>query len=244
MVKTNNVKRCLVILLITLIICRLFYYRPAAQSLPDTPLKTSHHRQNHHVIQHPIQSRPQSNGHDSFLNQTPIQKPDKIDPKLLSMGLQMMSIKEKKQYIRHKNRIQTVINSGLVPTSSSHDKFDLVIVIQSHRRYQYLDTLFKSMQKARDIGKVLLIVSHDYLLDEMREVVEKVKFCPVSKYSSSLIMTCYCLLHLWASTHYSNVSKVYQFNLLQLLIIIVTNSVNDARSIIKSYRIIRYSMVS
>ncbi|EDV20761.1 uncharacterized protein TRIADDRAFT_31240 [Trichoplax adhaerens] len=89
-----------------------------------------------------------------------------------------MTLKQKKNYVLLKNNLQTVLNSHLLQSTSNH-KFDLVVVVQSHKRYKYLQALMQSLHKARGINKILLIVSHDYLLTEMRTVVESVQFCPV-----------------------------------------------------------------
>ncbi|XP_013403125.1 alpha-1,6-mannosyl-glycoprotein 2-beta-N-acetylglucosaminyltransferase isoform X2 [Lingula anatina] len=66
------------------------------------------------------------------------------------------------------------------------DKFKLqftpnsvVIVVQVHDRIQYLKFLLRSLSEAYDIHKALLIISHDFLSNELNRVVQSIDFCPV-----------------------------------------------------------------
>ena len=69
--------------------------------------------------------------------------------------------------------------------------FDLVMIVQVHRRTEYLKMLVESLRNARDISKVLLVVSFDYYDEELFSVVEKIEYCKVMLLSS----TTYYLMH-------------------------------------------------
>lgn len=56
---------------------------------------------------------------------------------------------------------------------------DIVVVVQVHTRVHYLRKLINSLQRAKDIEKVLLIFSHDVFDPEINSVVQSVDFCKV-----------------------------------------------------------------
>lgn len=79
--------------------------------------------------------------------------------------------------IWEKNREQLIRNL---------DRFDLavsestiVIVVQVHNRPEYLRHLVKSLSKARDIERTLVIFSHDFYSDELNKIVTSIDFCLV-----------------------------------------------------------------
>ncbi|XP_038612559.1 LOW QUALITY PROTEIN: alpha-1,6-mannosyl-glycoprotein 2-beta-N-acetylglucosaminyltransferase [Tachyglossus aculeatus] len=56
---------------------------------------------------------------------------------------------------------------------------DLVVVVQVHNRPEHLRLLLDSLRRARGIGHVLLIFSHDFWSREINQLVAGVDFCPV-----------------------------------------------------------------
>lgn len=56
-----------------------------------------------------------------------------------------------------------------------------VIIVQVHKRVEYLKQLFISLRAVKNIEKVLLVISHDYYFNEMNQLVATVDFCRVSK---------------------------------------------------------------
>lgn len=81
------------------------------------------------------------------------------------------------QQLRSLNRKQKVLNANKFPPLSNDG---LVLIVQVHKRENYLKQLFESLKKARGIEKVLLVISHDYYYDDMNAMVESVDFCRVS----------------------------------------------------------------
>uniref|UniRef100_A0A1A9UCX1 Uncharacterized protein n=1 Tax=Glossina austeni TaxID=7395 RepID=A0A1A9UCX1_GLOAU len=55
----------------------------------------------------------------------------------------------------------------------------LIIVVQIHTRITYLGFLIESLGESRDIGKALLIFSHDYYDADINDLVKSIKFCNV-----------------------------------------------------------------
>lgn len=49
-----------------------------------------------------------------------------------------------------------------------------------HRRDGYLQQLLHSLKNAEGIESVLLVLSHDYMYDEMTKLVQSIDFCRVS----------------------------------------------------------------
>ncbi len=56
---------------------------------------------------------------------------------------------------------------------------DIILIVQVHKRVEYLRQLLDSLRAARDIEEVLLVVSSDYYLEEMNQLVQSVEFCKV-----------------------------------------------------------------
>ena len=78
-----------------------------------------------------------------------------------------------RQLIGEINRNETVLNNDTFPS------FELVIVVQVHRRIKYLNMLVESLRDAKHIDTVLLVVSLDYYDKELLLAVEKIDFCKV-----------------------------------------------------------------
>ena len=94
----------------------------------------------------------------------------------------IMKIREQ---VNKMNKDEIVLNDDKFPS------FDLVMIVQVHRRTEYLKMLVESLRNARDISKVLLVVSFDYYDEELFSVVEKIEYCKVMLLSS----TTYYLIH-------------------------------------------------
>ena len=82
------------------------------------------------------------------------------------------------QQMRRLNHKQRVLNADKFPPLSNDG---LVLIVQVHRRENYLKQLFESLKKAKGIENVLLVISHDYYYDDMNAMVESVDFCRVSE---------------------------------------------------------------
>ena len=78
------------------------------------------------------------------------------------------------------NEKQRVLNADKFPPLSNED--GLVLIVQVHKRENYLKQLFESLKRAKGIENVLLVISHDYYYDDMNTVVESVDFCRVSRF--------------------------------------------------------------
>lgn len=126
--------------------------------------------------------------------------------------------------IRIREQVNEINEKEVIINDDKFLTFDLVMIIQVHRRTEYLKMLLESLRNARDISKVLLVVSFDYYDDELFSVVEKVDFCKVmmsyihhhwvilyiiitSHYVSSLpfhhiIITSYYICHCYIILHY------------------------------------------
>ena len=81
------------------------------------------------------------------------------------------------QHLRTLNHKQRVLNADKFPPLSNDG---LVLIVQVHKRENYLKQLFESLKKAEGIENVLLVISHDYYYDDMNTVVKSVDFCRVS----------------------------------------------------------------
>ena len=90
----------------------------------------------------------------------------------------IMKIREQ---VNKMNKDEIVLNDEKFPS------FDLVMIVQVHRRTEYLKMLVESLRNARDISKVLLVVSFDYYDEELFSVVEKIEYCKVM-FSSTYIV--------------------------------------------------------
>ena len=85
-------------------------------------------------------------------------------------------ITKMREHINEINEREIIINDDKFPP------FDLVMIIQVHRRTEYLKMLLESLRGARNISEVLLLVSFDYYDEELFSIVEKIDFCKVMYY--------------------------------------------------------------
>lgn len=83
------------------------------------------------------------------------------------------------QHMQKLNNKQRVLNADKFPPLSNDG--GLVLIVQVHKRENYLKQLFESLRRAKGIENVLLVISHDYYYDDMNTVVESVDFCRVSR---------------------------------------------------------------
>ncbi|KAL5518054.1 hypothetical protein EMCRGX_G003725 [Ephydatia muelleri] len=74
------------------------------------------------------------------------------------------------------NAKETVQNAGKFPPLTDEG---LVIVVQVHKRLGYLRHLLRSLQEAKGIEDVLLVISHDYYDEQINEAVREITFCKV-----------------------------------------------------------------
>ena len=84
------------------------------------------------------------------------------------------------QHMQKLNDKQRVLNADKFPPLSNDG--GLVLIVQVHKRENYLKQLFESLKRAKGIENVLLVISHDYYYDDMNTVVESVDFCRVSSF--------------------------------------------------------------
>ena len=82
-------------------------------------------------------------------------------------------IMKMRELVDKMNKDEVVLNEDKFPS------FDLVMIVQVHRRTEYLKMLVESLRNARDISKVLLVVSFDYYDEELFSVVDKIDICKV-----------------------------------------------------------------
>jgi len=61
------------------------------------------------------------------------------------------------------------------------DNETLVIIVQVHKRTEYLSQLILSLSKVRSIADVLLIFSHDVNDAEMNTMIANITFCRVKQ---------------------------------------------------------------
>ena len=104
----------------------------------------------------------------SIVGKGKLQTNDNIDPVI-----------KMREIVSEINKNEVVLNDDKFPS------FGLVMIIQVHRRIEYLKILLESLRDARDISEVLLVVSFDYYDEELFSVVDKVDFCKV------IVIYCY-----------------------------------------------------
>lgn len=68
------------------------------------------------------------------------------------------------------------LNGKKFPSVSDEN---LVIVVQIHKRIDYLRTLIRSMSKVEGIEKTLIVFSHDVFNAEINQLVETINFAKV-----------------------------------------------------------------
>ena len=86
------------------------------------------------------------------------------------------NVDDLRETVRHLNGEQNILNLRRFPTRS---KDSIVIVVQVHKRSNYLMKLIESLGKAKGISGALLIISHDYYSSEINSIVRRIDFCQV-----------------------------------------------------------------
>lgn len=81
-----------------------------------------------------------------------------------------------KKLAQSMNKQQLIFNKDEFP---NRPKDGVVIVIQVHKRLEYLAHLLSSLENAKGIENVLLIISSDWYSDALMDAVKKVNFCQV-----------------------------------------------------------------
>lgn len=59
----------------------------------------------------------------------------------------------------------------------------VIIIVQVHKRINYLKNLIASLAKAKNISDTLLVFSHDYYDEEINDLVKSIDFCMVLQVS-------------------------------------------------------------
>ena len=90
--------------------------------------------------------------------------------------------------MKMREQVNKMNKDEIVLNDDKFASFDIVMIVQVHRRAEYLKMLVESLRNARDISKVLLVVSFDYYDEELFSVVEKIEFCKVMLLSSTYIV--------------------------------------------------------
>ena len=80
------------------------------------------------------------------------------------------------QFVLNSNQNFKVLNAKEFHLS----KYNLVIVIQIHKRLDYLAHLITSLSKSKYINETLVIFSHDFISEDANQLIAKIKFCQVS----------------------------------------------------------------
>ena len=74
------------------------------------------------------------------------------------------------------NRRQKILNIDKFP---SRPKDGIILIVQVHKRLEYLAELLDSLDKVSMIENVLLVISHDYYSTSINEVIKQIEFCQV-----------------------------------------------------------------
>nr|XP_032293726.1 uncharacterized protein LOC6627966 isoform X4 [Drosophila virilis] len=92
---------------------------------------------------------------------------ERLHPKKILKIMQRIHTANKQQLILNANKYGPLENDSVV------------IVIQVHKRINYLKYLVNSLSHAKDISKVLLVFSHDVYDKEINDYVQAIDFCMV-----------------------------------------------------------------
>ncbi|XP_030555986.1 alpha-1,6-mannosyl-glycoprotein 2-beta-N-acetylglucosaminyltransferase-like isoform X2 [Drosophila novamexicana] len=92
---------------------------------------------------------------------------ERLHPNKILKIMQRIHKANKQQLILNKNKYGPLENDSVV------------IVIQVHKRINYLKYLVNSLSHAKDIYKVLLVFSHDVYEKEINDFVQAIDFCKV-----------------------------------------------------------------
>ncbi|XP_062139548.1 alpha-1,6-mannosyl-glycoprotein 2-beta-N-acetylglucosaminyltransferase-like [Drosophila sulfurigaster albostrigata] len=86
------------------------------------------------------------------------------------------SIEKIKIHIISINKQQLVLNEEIYGPLTNDS---VIVLIQVHKRIEYLEHLIYSLSLARNISQALLIFSHDYYDNVINDLVQSIKFCKV-----------------------------------------------------------------
>ena len=78
--------------------------------------------------------------------------------------------------IRELNAKETVLNAAKFPPLADDS---LVILVQVHKRLEYLRHLLRSLQEVKGVENILLVLSHDYYDEGINGAVREITFCKV-----------------------------------------------------------------
>lgn len=80
------------------------------------------------------------------------------------------------EIINRYNQLQMILNEE---TFGPMRNDTVIIIVQVHKRINYLKHLIDSLAKAKNISETLLIFSHDYYDEDINTLVQSIKFCMV-----------------------------------------------------------------
>ena len=81
-----------------------------------------------------------------------------------------------KNFAEDMNERQIIFNRDEFP---NRPRNGIIVVVQVHKRLEYLVHLLSSLEKAIGVENVLLIISSDWYSDSIMDAVKKIKFCQV-----------------------------------------------------------------
>lgn len=86
------------------------------------------------------------------------------------------SLDKLKRFTQNMNEELLILNKDKFPKRPKHGP---VVVVQVHKRLEYLVHLISSLEKAKGINDVLVIISSDWYSDAIVNAVKQIKFCQV-----------------------------------------------------------------
>ncbi|XP_043916931.1 alpha-1,6-mannosyl-glycoprotein 2-beta-N-acetylglucosaminyltransferase-like [Protopterus annectens] len=86
------------------------------------------------------------------------------------------SLTDMRKSVYENNFQQKVLNMN---TDHIKGDLDLVLVVQVHNRPAYLRMFLESLRQAADVERILLVLSLDYLSEELEKIIHNVTFCRV-----------------------------------------------------------------
>ena len=101
---------------------------------------------------------------------------DEINPSHSLQNDQVYPVDKLKKFTQNMNEKLIVLNKDKFPKRPKHGP---VVVVQVHKRLEYLVHLISSLEKAKGIQDVLLIISSDWYSDAIMNAVKQIKFCQV-----------------------------------------------------------------
>lgn len=148
---------------------------PHQQQLPvpeNSQLEPPHSRKEHPDSNRTSEEKASSNR--NITEMVPRQFEPQVHPTPSQKGPDSLELL--RQLFLKLNQEQKVLNADKFPPLQEDG---LVLIVQVHRRDGYLRQLLESLNRAKEIDSVLLIISHDYYYDEMNTLVQSIDFCRV-----------------------------------------------------------------